>query len=108
MKRKSEYQLIWESYIAEADINIGTPDFDSRELDRLAGVDKDMPTSDVDVTGGNPLARMSIGELEDKLEKLQSEIARRKGADTEAKYTQAKELMSKDRSEGYFSAGKPE
>ena len=105
MKRKSEYQLIWEAYVTEADINIGTPDFDSRELDKLAGVDKNMPTSDVDVTSSNPLARMSIEELEDKLEKLQSEIARRKGADTEAKYSQAKELMSKDRSEGDVDEG---
>ena len=92
MKRKSEYQLIWEAYVTEAEIDIGEPDFSSLERDKLAGVGKEMPTSDVEV---NPLADMSIEELEDKLVKIQSELTRRKGADTEGKYQQAKDLFSK-------------
>lgn len=64
---RNEYQKIWEAW---------QPEFTSKERDRLAGVDKHMPTSDVRVED-NPYASMSDLELQRQLEAIQTEIERR-------------------------------
>jgi len=64
---RSEYQKIWEAW---------QPEFTSKERDRLAGVDKNMPTADVKVND-NPYASMSDLELQDQLEAIQTEIESR-------------------------------
>lgn len=61
-----DQRLIWESI---------TPEFDSRERDQLAGVDKHMPVTGVKVH--DEYTRLSDEELQDKLEAIQEEIERR-------------------------------
>jgi len=64
--RDKDQKLIWESL---------TPEFDSRERDKLAGVDKHMPVTDVQVH--DEYTNLSDSELQDKLEAIQEEIERR-------------------------------
>lgn len=61
--------LIWEAW---------SPKFNSRERDRLSGVDKQMPVNDVKID--SPFAHMSDQELQDQLEGIQLEIEKRSRA----------------------------